>query len=239
MNSEIEKIWKKSSWTVEARQIIEAISDFPKNSKIIMILRHSHRKDTDNMEEMSKLGLTPQGQKIAKIFGRNLPKHRKIRLFFSVVPRCRETAESIIQGFKEIRGNGTLIGALEPLYKFSNDGEFVLKQAFKYPGPKFINRWAAGLFPPKSIISFTKYCQSSAVNIWTQNKDKNSNIIDIHITHDLVLLALKLGWFGISPNDKWISYLGGFAFTLQQNKIKLHDGKRIIELEYPYWWQRT
>ena len=43
--------------------------------------------------------------------------------------------------------------------------------------------------------------------------------IDIHVTHDLHLLALRLGWFGIPPNKKWISYLGGFAFSIEFTAI--------------------
>lgn len=55
---DIEKMWEESNWTYQARQIIVGINEFPKNSKIILIIRHSHRKVSRNIKELSKLGLT-------------------------------------------------------------------------------------------------------------------------------------------------------------------------------------
>ena len=41
-----EKIWKEGEWTNEASQIIDGLKKFPDNSKIILILRHSHQNET-------------------------------------------------------------------------------------------------------------------------------------------------------------------------------------------------
>ena len=83
-----EKIWKKSDWTDQARQIIEGINLFPDDSKIILVLRHSHRNEIEGLEGAQKLRLTPQGHAIAKIFGENLPNNRPIKLFHSIIWRC-------------------------------------------------------------------------------------------------------------------------------------------------------
>jgi len=40
-----EKIWEQAVWVAQARQLIEGIRKFPEQSKIIMILRHSHRDE--------------------------------------------------------------------------------------------------------------------------------------------------------------------------------------------------
>jgi len=238
MKEDIENIWKESEWTLQAWQLIDGIKRFSENSPIFLILRHSHRIDSNDMKVMANLGLTTKGRKIARIFGCNLPINRFIRLYYSIVPRCQETAEEILKGFESNGGKGTLIGPFEPLYNIGNNSAFVMKQAFKYPGPQFINRWAAGLFPPDSITPFIKYCKNSAKDIWSRDKNISSNDINIYVTHDLILMALRLGWFGISPNTDWVSYLGGFAFILQRNKIKLLDKDKILELEMPYWWQK-
>lgn len=37
------KIWEESNWTYQVRQIIVGINKFPKDSKMILIIRHSHR----------------------------------------------------------------------------------------------------------------------------------------------------------------------------------------------------
>ena len=41
-----EKIWEEGEWTNEAHQIIDGLRNFPDNSKILLILRHSHRNES-------------------------------------------------------------------------------------------------------------------------------------------------------------------------------------------------
>ncbi|MHA2283765.1 MAG: hypothetical protein ACXAC5_23220 [Promethearchaeota archaeon] len=40
-----EHIWENADWTVQARNITEAVAKFPEASKIILVLRHSHRNN--------------------------------------------------------------------------------------------------------------------------------------------------------------------------------------------------
>lgn len=235
MEEENIKIWKNSDWTFQARQIIDVIAKFPEDSNLSIIMRHSHRIDTDDMQKMANLGLTRLGKGLAEVFGSNLPLDRSIRLYYSIVSRCKETADSILKGFQTIGGSGKIFGAFEPLYSFGKDSDFVLKNAYKYPGAKFINRWAAGLFPEKFIKNFTNYCIQSALDIWNQANISNS--INIYVTHDLVVMALKYGWFGIPPGKKWANFLGGFLMTVLKDKILLYDGKECTPHEIPYWYE--
>jgi len=50
-------------------------------------------------------------------------------------------------------------------------------------------------------------------------------------------MALRFGWFGIPPDAQWVSFLGGIAFTLTENKIKLFVKDRFISMNVPYWWK--
>ena len=236
MEEEYIKIWEKSDWTFQARQIIDTISKFPEDSNLFIIMRHSHRIDTDDMQKMANLGLTNLGKGLAEIFGSKLPLNRSIRLYYSIVSRCKETADSILEGFQTIGGSGEIFGAFEPLYAFGKDSDFVLKNAYKYPGAHFINRWAAGLFPSKYIKNFTNYCIHAALDIW--NQAKGSNGIRIYITHDLVIMALKYGWFGITPDKNWVNFLGGFLMTILKDKILLFDENECKLYEIPYWFDK-
>ena len=69
MNENVDEIWENDEWTFQARQIIKNVRKFAGNSKLIMILRHSHRKDSRDVKEMIDMGLTPLGRKIARKFG--------------------------------------------------------------------------------------------------------------------------------------------------------------------------
>ena len=77
---DIEETWRNDDWTEQARQIITGLKEFPESSKIILILRHSHRNEPKETDKLYKLRLTHLGHEIAKKFGEHLPKNRPIRL---------------------------------------------------------------------------------------------------------------------------------------------------------------
>ncbi|MFW9949678.1 MAG: hypothetical protein ACFFKA_06095 [Candidatus Thorarchaeota archaeon] len=61
--------------------------------------------------------------------------------------------------------------------------------------------------------------------------------MDIYITHDWHTISLRFGWFGIPPDKRWVKFLGGFAFTLQEDHILLLDYGKLKRIEFPYWWK--
>ncbi len=232
-----EDIWENAEWTVQARNIVKALKKFPVDSKIILILRHSHRNDPTELVKIHELRLTPQGHQVAKIFGQKLPNERAIRLYHSPVGRCQETAEDILTGFEETGGNGALKGVLTPLFFAGTAPKFFQDINMKNSHLDFMFRWAVGFYSPDLISPLQTYCQNAAVVIWNNINDAPERGIDIHITHDVFLMALRFGWFGIPPNEEWVPFLGGIAFTLTENKIKLFVKDRFISMNAPYWWK--
>lgn len=231
------QIWKSGDWTTQARNIVKAVTEFPEDSKLILLLRHSHRNDPKETENMHELKLTPQGHQIANIFGQKLPISRTIRLYHSVVHRCQETAEDILTGFKAVGGKGILKGAIAPLFHAGTAPKFFLN-VFKKESPlEFLYRWAVGFYSPDKITPFQMYCQNAADVIWKGINDAKENGLDIHITHDIFLIALRFGWFGLPPDSEWIPFLGGFVFTLKRNEIKLFDKDRFRFIPNPFWWK--
>ncbi|MHA1192604.1 MAG: hypothetical protein ACTSP9_09955 [Promethearchaeota archaeon] len=208
---DIEDLWKNSSWTLKARELLKATNEFPENSKIILVLRHSHRNEPKGEEKLHKLKLTDLGHAMAKKFGEGLPKDRTIRLFHSIVWRCQETAEDILDGFERMSGRGKIKGVIEPLFFAGTAPNFFI-EIFKNGSPiRFLYQWGLKSAPEKSI--------------------------DIHVTHDIFLIALRYGWFGLPPTKEWVPFLGGFAFIMRNNKITLFDNNEFIEMNPPYWWK--
>lgn len=229
-------IWDGHEWTSEAREVLEGIKLFPENSRIILIVRHSHRLDTKDLAEGSQMRLTPLGHEVASQFGALLPKNRHIRIFHSISPRCKETADDILKGFESISGEGEIKGSIEPLYKIGGDFEFFKKKIFMTPPPKFINRWAAGHYPPGLLTPLSVFSQRAAFTIWKLAEDAPSSGIDLHVTHDFIVMGLRFGWFGIGPSREGVSFLGGIVMALDTNAITLLDGRKVISTEIPYWW---
>ncbi|MHA1105845.1 MAG: hypothetical protein ACTSPN_09035 [Promethearchaeota archaeon] len=234
---DIEDLWKNSIWTLKAREILKAIEEFPENSKIILVLRHSHRDEPKGEEKLHKLKLTELGHDMAKKFGEGLPKDRTIRLFHSIVWRCQETAEDILDGFGRMSGRGKIKGVIKPLF-FAGTAPNYFIEIFKNGSPiRFLYQWAAGHFSPENIMPFQKYSENAANIIWNGLKNAPEKGIDIHVTHDIFLIALRYGWFGLPPTKEWVPFLGGFAFIIRNNKITLFDNNEFIEIDTPHWWK--
>jgi len=234
-----EKIWKEGEWTNEARQIIDGLKKFPDNSKIILILRHSHRNDSKTFREAQKKRLTPQGHAIAKKFGENLPLSRSIDIFYSIIWRCEETANDILEGFKSVGGTGEVKGDLRSLQTIGiSDEQFFLNEFSNVPILDIFYRWAVGFYNPNVWTPFIEYCQSTANNILNQAKNSSKNGLNIFVTHDFNILALRFGWFALLP-IKWVKFLGGFAFTMEEDPILLLDSSELKPVAIPHWWKKS
>ncbi|MBY8992175.1 MAG: histidine phosphatase family protein [Candidatus Lokiarchaeota archaeon] len=234
----VEKIWKEEEWTTHARAIIDNLEKFPKDSKIILVLRHSHRNEPTVMEKIHKLRLTPKGHAIAKKFGERLPTNRPIRLFHSKIWRCQETAENIHEGFKSIGGKSDLLGELSSLYEIGIGNQSYADQFLKFDFREILLRWASGFYLPEEWTPFIEYTQNAAHLIWNQLKDAPQRGINIYVTHDWHVMTLKFGWFAVPPDKRWVFFNGGFAFTLEEEHILLLDYGQFKKLDIPHWWKK-
>jgi hypothetical protein len=83
-----------------------------------------------------------------------------------------------------------------------------------------------------------EYCQSTAQVVLDQAKSSPDNGLDIFVTHDFNIMALRFGWFALLPN-KWVKFLGGFAFTIKEDQILLFDGNELKPVPIPHWWEKS
>ena len=72
-------------------------------------------------------------------------------------------------------------------------------------------------YDPIYWTPFSEYCQSTAHTIVEQAKNCPENGLNIFVTHDFNVMTLRLGWFALLP-DKWVKFLGGFAFPIEEAK---------------------
>jgi len=233
----LKKIWNERDWTKQARDIIGNLEKFPANSNIILVLRHSQRNEPDIFDDVQDLNLTKEGRIIANFFGKKLPMNRPVRLFHSKVERCRDTAEEIINGFNMIGGYGVLRGICPALYNLGLNRESFFAELKKYETIDIFYRWIGGVYSPELWPPITPYCQKAGQLIWREAKNAPESGVDIHISHDINVMTLKLGWFGMPPNNNWVTYLGGFAFTIKADHILLLNYGQLKKIEMPYWWK--
>ena len=233
----VEEIWVQADWASQASNIINKLKEFPEDSKIILVLRHSHRNEPKPKENVNKLRLTPQGHAIAKKFGESLPISRPIRLFHSIIWRCEETAENIHNGFKKVGGESEFLGKFEPLHNIGINNRVALKGFKNYHFREIMYLWAAGFFHSKDWEPFTSYCQNTAHLISKHLKDAPENGINIYVTHDWHLMSLRFGWFGLPPDLQWVKFLGGFAFIFEDDHFLLLERGELKSIQAPHWWK--
>ncbi|MBY8987777.1 MAG: histidine phosphatase family protein [Candidatus Lokiarchaeota archaeon] len=235
------KIRKEHPWTKQASYIIESLDKFPADSKMIVILRHSQRYEPKLVNENDLKGanmeLTPLGQEFAKIFGGNLLKDRKVRLFHSPRNRCKVTAEKIYQGFKEVNGKGDIIGECNALHGIGINSKSYLEEFNTYKDYQVILRYLAGVYSPDLWPPAQPFYEKSGELIWSQIENISEGGINIFITHDFHTMIFRFGWFGLPPDERWVDYLGGFAFSIMEDHILLLDYGKFIKLGIPYWWK--
>ncbi|MHA1239543.1 MAG: histidine phosphatase family protein [Promethearchaeota archaeon] len=233
--------WKKHPWTKQASSIIEGLDKFPGHSKINIIVRHSQRYEPELINEndikRANMELTPLGELVAKNFGENLPTDRAVRLFHSPRNRCKVTAEKICQGFKEINGKGTLIGENRSLYGIGINSQSYLDEYNTIKNYQVILRYLAGVYSPDLWPPAQQFYQKSGEEIWSQVYNISEGGINIFVSHDFHIMIFRFGWFGLPPDERWVNYLGGFAFSIMEDHILLLDYGKLIKLGIPYWWK--
>jgi len=217
-------IWNNADWCFQARYIIQGLTKFHKNAKIVLFLRHSHRKSSNDPLELQKLGLTAKGYEIAKIFGTSLPRKRTLQIYNSPSPRCQETAESIFEGFRKIGGSAKLMGSSSPLNNTKSNRGFITSRALKYRGIEFIQRWH-----DDAIVPFSDYCTNVYRQIINDLMNTQAGGITIHVSHDLFIIGLRYGWFDRILQNGWVSFLGGFCVSFRGQKSLLDIGNISIE----------
>ena len=235
------KIWEENTWTKQANNIMEGLNKFPAHSKIIIIMRHSQRNEpklvNENDLKVANMELTPLGKEMAKNFGEKLPVGKTVRLFHSPRSRCKETAEKIYQGFTKVNGKGIFMGECKSLHGIGINTQSYLDEFNKYKDYQVINRYVAGVYSPDLWPPALPFYQKSGQQIWSQIEMNSEGDIDIFISHDFHIMIFRFGWFGLPPDERWINYLGGFAFSIMKDHILLLDYGKLIKLGIPYWWK--
>ncbi len=234
-------IWEENPWMKQARHIIEGLDKFPAHSKITIIIRHSQRFEPKLVDESDLKGanmeLTPLGQESAKFYGESLPITRPVRFFHSPSNRCKVTAEKIYQGFTEINGKGDFIGECNALYGIGINNQSYLDEFNTYENYRVILHYLAGVYSPDLWPPAQPFYQRSGKQIWSQIESISEGGINIFVTHDFHTMIFRFGWFGFPPDERWIDYLGGFAFSIIDDQLLLLDYGKLIKLGIPYWWK--
>ncbi|MFW9913718.1 MAG: histidine phosphatase family protein [Candidatus Thorarchaeota archaeon] len=224
--------WLEYDWLESARNIVDWVSERPPNERIMIFLRHSHRNEIPDHSVQFSTGLTEIGKQMSYEMGKRLPVNRPIRIFFSFVPRCYETAEALANG---LRVNGADIVEFEAIPilvmpEFDDEAVWENLQPDGKNVTQFVNRWADGEFG-EMIESFKSYRGRLLEATIEKLRNENKSVMHIHVTHDLALMSIKrillqrtIGNLDREP------YQGGICISINRGVSHLYNSEEVTRL---------
>jgi hypothetical protein len=208
-------------------------------SKVSLLIRHSNRHPIPKgVIEHRDVPLTTEGRKLAFQFGKKLPKSYSIRLYYSPIPRCRETAEYLMKGIHNNSGSAKMMGEKDFLYINLIDQREIVRILEEIGHHSFGYCWLKGKLD-QEIIEPPKLVSLKIIEgIFTLMKNGIHNSMDIHVTHDLNILSVR---DVISPiqneNFDWPEYLDGIIVTQNEDNVMLiwREISKTIENDGSYY----
>jgi broad specificity phosphatase PhoE len=213
--------WDDIEWLTSARSLVEWVIQRPSDERCMIFLRHSQRDVIQDHAAQFSTGLTEIGKQMSYEMGKRLPTDRPIRVFFSFVPRCHQTAEELANGLKENGGEVVEFESVAILVmpEFCDEAVWENLQPDGRNVTEFVNRWADGEFG-EMIESFSEYKARLIETTLGRLMVENDLVLHIHVTHDLAVMALKriLLKRPLDKEDRE-SFQGGICTTIDKDGI--------------------
>ena len=218
MNTNQEE-WSNLDWLVDARRLIEWTNNQDIRYPVMLVIRHSHREHSSDVQELREKRLTELGHRMALQFGEKLEKQREVEIFYSSHPRCHETAQDIAESYNANGGHARLISDLRVLLGPKGSGGSISGEMMKIGGPEFIKKWIQGEWTNKIIWPVEEFREAFTKEIMGRFYSASDNALQIHVTHDLVLMIAKYFLFGVMPSrENWTPFLGGFSVAMTDDQ---------------------
>jgi len=209
--------WESSDWLSEARWLLTWANQVDVRTPMMMVIRHSHRELSDNVQELRTHGLSPLGHRMALKFGEKLPPSRDVRIFYSPRLRCIQTACDIAEGYHAIGGNAELISDIRLLLGPYGNGEKIGEQMMQVGGPAFVAKWSEKQVSSDIIEPIKLFCDRFITDIIGRFAEAKSGELQLYVTHDMVIMGARLALLKTQPTDSnWTHFLGGFAAAVDE-----------------------
>jgi broad specificity phosphatase PhoE len=214
-----ETTWDTIEWLSSARKNLDWINERSTSERVMLFLRHSHREVISDHSVQLSTELTELGKRMSFELGRKLPVERPVRVFYSFVPRCYQTADELSNGLKEIGGKVIEMEPLEVLVAplISDEKVWDHLQPDGKNIAEYVNNWADGNFG-SMIEDFSEYKTRLIDSTLGRLTSEKQAAFHIHVTHDLAVMALKriILERSLESTDRE-SFLGGFAISIDED----------------------
>jgi len=208
---------------MHGHELLETIKTLSAEGKSAAMLRHAARFPIEDPTEPTLAEITPEGAAAAGNFGRCIAGFECVRLFHSPVKRCRQTAECIARGAQKV---GLTVEHLGPEAALGVDYILDLTEAGRLTalhGEHFVRLWHDGQIEPK-VIRATKQIAETKLDYLARKLQEPclaGRRLDLHVSHDWNILALRELLLGVSHEDAgWLNFLDGLTFSLRAGRLE-------------------
>ena len=222
--------WQTLGWLNGARELIQWTRKQSENHPVLLVIRHSHRDDSTNFQELQKKHLTDLGQQMAYCFGKKLPPNRNLEPSYSGLPRCQETVQAIREGYVDKGNHADLVSSIPIIMGPQGNEDRIGHEMLKLGSAEFVRMWTEGKLSEEIIVPIEEFSAAFLRETLGRLRDASKNLLHIHATHDLMIMGIRSILFGTIPSDNnWTSYLGGFGIALADGKIHaFEEGKELM-----------
>ena len=200
---------------------------------IAIMIRHAERHPIDTMANALEARLTAKGKKDAFKLGQRLARFSPINIYHSPVSRCRETADSLLEGIVRSEHEATIVGYLLELGGpyITGNWDAIVKNIEHFGHSLFIRKWFDNEFTPQLIMSLPEAAHTQ-LNILINQLRSNSSS-SINITHDWNIMILREYYFNLRHEDIGDpDYLDGVCAYLHDRTLHLvyHEHERTFNI---------
>jgi hypothetical protein len=211
---------------------IEQFKNIPQGKKITLILRHAERDPIDNMKRAFEALLTENGKRSASLLGEAISSFHPFTFYHSPVDRCRQTAESMIEGIiskngkAELAGTDMVLGAPYLKGHWNVLAEMITKQGQE----NFIRSWFNGEVSGDILFSLEVSAKKQLSGLLNQLNISKTNCVNI--THDWNIVLLKEYFFGIKhEHDGMPDFLEGMFAYVEDDTVHLFYKNRKTHIK--------
>lgn len=188
-----------------------------REGRTIVLLRHSVRRPitTTELHGAWKTPLTPRGRALAEALGRALPAESRVRVWWSPVPRCADTAACLAAGAIAAGLRARLAGPQWKLAASYVHDPADLVQRFQALGPRgFVHAWKGGRLPSEVIDRLPDAGAALLRHLLRGRRTARPGTLELHVTHDLNVVALLALVRDVTARTfRWPGYLEGVVLA--------------------------
>ena len=186
------------------------------------MIRHAERDPIIRMSNAIEALLTDKGKKDAFDLGKRLTLRGPINLYHSPVPRCKQTAECILEGFLSSKNSARLTGSLMELGGPYITGNWldITNNLEKYGQSQFVRKWFNNEICPDIIMPLQDAAKIQLDILAGQLK---SGISAINITHDWNIMIVREYIFNLKHEVIGEpDFLDGFCAHIEHDDLHIH-----------------